>query len=554
MLTLWTVLALAGQAGEPETFGPSPRPLEAAVADLVENGLDLERVRLAYNYLGRSFLDQNPTLRPAVALLGVAERFETLDDLKRSVERIRRRLRIDPGRAWVGRMDEWFRRGRVPLDEAAFVFLTQGEAWRRSPEPPPRFDAMARRGPAVGASLHAGETGRESRAEGPLRSGSAEEAPGRVPTGRVRVTPASLTAALMLLEDFVAGYGSGAAEERAGERLLHVVRRGLRPQGARDFRAVASPDDLQRGFQHLLFDLAALLVGVDPSQSRERVDALPDGGWAIAFGGYLREAPALPLHGLWTDAIQLALKSRADVVWLRETGDLDRILVDPEVRNLVLVGHASWQGFAYEGLSGPPAETLARLVVWARSRVEDLAPLVDRALAGGDARPLAGFVSRELDLGWKRWRYDDFQRLARRDGFRRKERVVLYGCGLDGVVVEASAAEFEAVLLGELSAHLDAGRWLGFRKLEGSAWGFHPLWPRAADEFRRGLPDLLERVTRRLDRPLAVREAEDFLELIAVEHARFAGNAWIHDFLEHPEGQGWRPREDVRSISRRLRP
>jgi hypothetical protein len=46
-------------------------------------------------------------------------------------------------------------------------------------------------------------------------------------------------------------------------------------------------------------------------------------------------------------------------------------------------------------------------------------------------------------------------------------------------------------------------------------------------------------VSARLGKPLVVRPAADFLDLLADEVARFPGESWIHDFVANPLGVPW---------------
>ena len=326
-------------------------------------------------------------------------------------------------------------------------------------------------------------------------------------------------------------------------------------RGKKPFGSIVAEPRVAAGLNRLFMDLSREILGVDPRQTARLVSQLPrDEGAVLAMGGYLVRAGGLAgvvLHQVGTDCLQLALGKRLRIVWLGERGELENLLLNPSVTEIRLIGHGTMESFAYEGFTGPPEQTLARLLSWCRENASEIGSGLVETIERRNAKPLLAHLDRELRLGWRSWDYADFQAIARRAEYRVKDKLVLYACGLDEVIVRDAPNGFRRTLLEVVDTQKQAARWLAFRR-SGKSFSLSPVSTAADRSFRSGLPRLLAEVARRLG-PLQIEGRRDFVKLLARDARRFPGASWAQDFVLWPEGRVWETAELVRDIREALK-
>ncbi len=536
------------------------------VRSILSEGFEVDRLRGALNLLLRKALQRYPRLRPLLAAARIPENLQTPEEFSAEIlhwmEKILPRLFEASAlerEQLLALAARWLENGRVPLDEAVFWALTSGDGWRRLRSPGDRDLALLR-------ERIVRLTKRRLAKHGGGRTG-AETSPEPAELPALAIEPILVRTLAIFVEDFLSHYEEGACPVPAatGEEYAGILAKGALPPSKHDtqpYAAVRPDPRVMRGIERLFADLTREALGLDPCETARLVGVLPDGGWSLAAGGYFVRAGEpflLPLHRVAADYLQLARGSKIKIEWLRERADLERILLDPAAKRIILAGHASIDGYAFEGFTGPPEETLARLLAWIRDHAGDLAPRLRQVVEEGDfeLEPLRSFLDRELDTGWRRWSYADFQAIASRPGFVPKERLIVYACSVGEVEVEvevaALAAELRMALLAELRASEDAGQWLEFSQ-HGRTFTFSPLRPAADRRFREAFPALLGAVGRRMNGsgPVHVEARRDFSRLLARETGRFPGISSALDFLSKPDGTAWEPEDVVRDVKREM--
>jgi len=543
-----TALWLLCAASTAPAAEPGREDVIARVRSLATDGVEVERLARAYNLVAGKVFERLPQLRLAARQLRLPERFADAGAFSEALlgfaESINPRLVHTSERAkadLIARLEEWLSKGRIRLGEATFWYLTRDESWRQ-------IERLRRTRVGLARPDAGGEGDRK-----PVGAG--------VPWSLPSLDPHLVRMAAAALEDFLTHYEEGATPIPAAtpEEFGRIVTGsdpaspGARAPGLRDLK----PDPLvARGLERLCADLCREVLGLDPRTTARLVEGLPaarDGvilitGYAVRAG----EPAGLLLLPVLLDYLHLSLGERFAVHWVRGRDDLEAALVDPALRRVVLMEHASLSSFAFEGLTGPPQESLPCLLEWIRLRANDLAPHLEKVLHDGDTRPLASFLSEELDAGWRRWELADLAALAARPDFVPKDRITLFACAVDEVVVEAADKRFRDALLEELQAHPDAGEWLSFDARD-AVVTLEPLWPDADARFRAGLPTLLQAAKRRWgQKALRVAARPDFLKLLARETRRFPGTASGYDYARHPVGFSWDPADLVRRIEKAL--
>ncbi|MBI4605455.1 MAG: hypothetical protein HY721_26110 [Planctomycetes bacterium] len=548
------LLGLLGPLAAPPA-DPVPLTAEVLVArvrGLVLDGIELEGLRRGYNLVAAKVLQRHPQLRDVAAAAGVPEAFASWEDL--AAELFHLADAVEPAIGGLSAQEKeeamalaagWLRRGRIILPEAA-RWHCRRDPWRK--RTPPDARELARFRAALAAPALA-------RLAGLLRPGRPGESAGRASGlepeagafAPLRIDAALLRTAVAFAEDFLRSYEEDAAPcpAASAEEWLGLLAAGVaRPgEAAAASFAAARPDPLVvRGLERLFADLSREVLGLDPLSTARAVEALErDGGLVAAFSGYgvrAGEPFGLPFQLAVTDYLWALRGARGRLVWLREQADLDALLADPTVRRLVLVGHGSMEGYGYEGLTGPPEETIARCLAWAKARAGELAPRLQSLVEEGDPRPIRAFLEDELSLGWRGWGYEDFARLAARPGFQAKDEIVLYACSVDELEVRGVPEGFREALFAEIGASSDAASWLELRRA-GSSWLFEAVDPSTGESFRDAIPGFLAAVQRRLGRPLDVEVKRDWVKLLARRSGRFAGTAWVGDYAAWPSGQTW---------------
>jgi hypothetical protein len=304
----------------------------------------------------------------------------------------------------------------------------------------------------------------------------------------------------------------------------------------------------------LFHDLCRQVFGFDPKATGRLVEALPsDGQSVLAIGGYfLYEVPCLPFYRFFTDSVQLRFGTQMRVVWLDQPRDLQRVLLDPNIRRVVLVGHASMKSYAFEGLSGRPEHTLARLLDWSQERAHELAPKLKQLSEGTPIRAVRSYLDQELGTNWRYHGYDYFSKISADKRFVIKDELVVYACSSGEFRVKCSSRKLGAAVRAELTARPDTAVWLGYSQRGLTRCRFEPLCPSMDRQFRRGFPSFIAAVQARLPEPLEIEAAPDFARLLATRSARFPGTCWVHNFLTTSRGVEWDPGNTLRAIKQAI--
>ena len=312
--------------------------------------------------------------------------------------------------------------------------------------------------------------------------------------------------ALVLLEDFLSCYDGTPLEAcTTSEQIeLSAAAVDLLRRDPVPYAEVEPNENVAAGLRVLFEDLSRAVFGIDPNAVSKLVRQLPrDQGWALAVGGYgvrAGEPLGAPFYALTLDVFQLALGQRAWVVWLSDMDHLRRLLEDPKIERLALMGHGASRSYAFEGLTGEPTATLARLLQWSGGHVRRWSRVLGQA-SRGNTQPLDEFIGGELSLQWRRWGERENQSLLQSGSYQPKDEIVIYACCVNELSIRVkptATASGQDIPPWELASQLQrmatvddpAASWLGFGRSVESVT-LHPLTPAMWETFVERIPRLV---------------------------------------------------------------
>ena len=505
------------------------------VRSLATDGVPIDRVWISYDFFARKFFARYPQLRAPAEMAGVPlelgsreefgcaalQWFEAFDGAVLGITQ-------EEKERFARRFATWLALGRIDPEEVVGLWLQSDASWRRLPELP-SVDLEALRARCVVAARKRRGSGSATR---PI--------PAVEKTPEAQISTVVPRVAVVLFEDFLAHYGDEEPMPLDPLGFLGLFARAAIPPSNDCYGDVAVDPHVRRGLALFFRDLGRELLGIDVGEVEQLLAELPeDAANVIALGGYLgpAELAGVPFHPIATAYAQLAARARQRVVWLGGRRDLEALLEDPSVHRLRIAGHGSMESFQYYGFVGAPEETIPRALTWMRltgaqpfhrpwrRRFED-------AFAGG------AVAGEEIGLVAERFDAEDALAIARRPGFRRKERIVLYACSVNEVFVRSDRSGFRERFMQALKAAPEAGSWLDLDRA-GPGFLLGPLTPSADHRFRAELPALLASIDRRPGETIRVDAMPNVLAALAVKWGRFAGTSWAHDFIRDPEGTRW---------------
>ncbi len=579
--------------GPSSSLKSSRKPLTAEgflnqASELVKRGPEFDRVWLGCNFLHSQFMSRYPHLKFAAELGGVRP-FESRFDFARVLLGNASQLGIKMDDDLLRILATWIRRGRLPFADVSMRQIATSQEWRTlAPWPGEDLDWLLRELYAADTANDPG-SGQPTTGAGSLgvakrkphsglqtRNQEGDRVERRSSGGfrlDLRVTPQVLRSAILLIEDFLVCYGqtepgkslSPQSLDRFGQVLADGAKPWPRDLPRPSFGEIEPDAEVVRGLENLFGDLVREFLGFDTRECNRLVEALPqDEASVIAIAGYtLEEMAGSPFHRVATDVAQLAQGVGSRIVWLEREEDLNRLLLDPSIRRMLLWGHGSFDGYSFFGLTGRPEETVSRLLIWARCHAEELALRINRlwektpskvaARGISPTHDLLRFIQRGLDQTYAGWSMREFRALTQTDGFRKKDRITFWACGIDELEVRDVPPTFEEALTAELEVDPQEGAWLGVGRSSSSGvlknYKFYPLSPSCLESFQREFPGLMRRVRTRLGQPFLVTERADFLDLLSEESSRFPGLSWISDFMVFPLGMTWDSAKLVESLS-----